>query len=283
MVTEVRTAATEAFASLAVTQQVLTDLGRQYAWPWWNVLLAQPTLRLLRDGTPVVAAVRELWSECGDQPASVGPVPWIPADSIANPLVRLPRQARQSGPRAVSWSVHQVWLEPTVVVGGTVDGVESLVQRSRDTARQWGLLLPRSEPFDVIVRVARHVVQLGFDSSGPHPGLFLPDVAADGPLNPRWLSEAAASIVLAAHRAPGVLGPAGITADLAEQMVPARDRGTPVGAAAAVRNLHWTTSLAHQLLRIIGRPAGWNGGLLTLASTGTMPGPIRTTEVRRAE
>src|SRR5664279_6101108 len=75
-VLEVRRRAADVAQSGELWVQLAGDLGRQYAWPWWNTLLSQPVLAALGDGVPAVAASPAQWALAGTMP-SVDLVPWL--------------------------------------------------------------------------------------------------------------------------------------------------------------------------------------------------------------
>lgn len=251
--------------------RLLVDLGRQYAWPWWNVLLAQPALRQLPAGTPAVAASAAVWALVRGHGESIGPVPWITTDDAAAGRIALPHQRRRPRrpPARAAIGVRTVWIEPIAVPAAAVTDASALAVRAHDTARTWGLLMPhRRQPFDHLVSVGRHLLQLGV------PGHSLPSLftgpGQTRPLDPGWIATAAAVALVSAHQARAALEPAGIADEAAATLTATARRCDP--GAAALRNLHWISALTSELLQVIGRPHGWNGGLLTVACSGTTPG-----------
>src|SRR5664279_5169171 len=157
-VLEVRRRAAEVAESGELWVRLAGDLGRQYAWPWWNTLLSHPVLAAFGDGVPAVAASPAQWALAGTMPA-VNLVPWLVPVGTATrtmagsgrPLVpgefgspgeRIQWRHRLSGLRA-----EQVVIEATRT--GSTPDAGRLVAAARSAAWVWGLTVAGpAQPFD---------------------------------------------------------------------------------------------------------------------------------------
>lgn len=261
---------------------IVSDLGRQYAWPWWNVLLAQPALRELSGGGPAVAATGEVWSLLGHVPGA-GPIHWLnpvytvtrgPADG--RPSVVLPpgtasprgvRSWRRREPQAVQ-SI-QVWIEATRVPDPRSYMAWQLATAAAEAARVTSVLCPpAAQPFDVICRIAMQLLALGIGDPDSCPAPLMHGLPVASPAPASAVAAAAAQALLAAHRLTLPLLPAGTAGEIAAAIASHAHRlDDQQVTALGVRTLHSISELLHTLLGMLGRPA-WNGGLLTLACTG---------------
>ncbi|WP_154674215.1 hypothetical protein [Nakamurella lactea] len=259
---------------------VVAGLGRQYGWPWWNVLLAQPALRQLGRGEFAVAATADVWSLIGHTPAA-GPIDWL-TPSIT--LTRSHGPARPAMPRGAgapgglrSWrrrtpgdlAGSQVWIEATHAPDPRPYVAGQLVERAREAARIESVLLPRSaQPFEIITRTALQLLASGVGDPEHCPAPVLVGLPQVRPAPATAVAAAAAWAVLAAHRVTLPLLPAGTPDDIAAAFaVAVQPLDWAQSAALGARTLHSISELLQTLLGMLGRPP-WNGGLLTLASTG---------------
>lgn len=252
------------------------DVGRQYAWPWWNTLLARPALARFGGAAPGVAATADVWSLMGRVPAA-GPVPWLvgvhtvtrqpaPAGPPVPPGDPIPagRRLRQLS-QVERFAAAQVWIEATDRAAPVP--AEELVASIRDAARGWSVLVPAAaQPFEALQRLARTMTEFDVDDTTPAP--LVEGLPIVGPPSGELVATCAAWALIAAHGLSAVFLPAGTPAATAAAMAAAVEGGDWTERAAhGVRTLHAVAQTLQQLLAAVGRPA-WNGGLLTVASTG---------------
>lgn len=260
------------------------DMGRQYAWPWWNTLLARPALARFGGAAPGVAATADVWSLIGGVPAA-GPVPWLvgvhtvtrqpaPAGRPVPPADPIPpgRRLRQLS-RVERFAAAQVWIEATDRPAPVP--AESLVASIRDAARGWSVLVPASaQPFGALERLARSMTESDGDDTTPSP--LIEGLPIVGPPSAELVATCAAWALIAAHGLSAVFLPAGTPTATATAIAAAAVEGADwtERAAHGVRTLHAVAQTLQQLLAAVGRPV-WNGGLLTVASSGgeDLPAP----------
>src|SRR5664280_616 len=225
---EVRRRAAEVAESGELWVRLAGNLGRQYAWPWWNTLLSRPVLAALGDGVPAVAASPAQWALAGTMP-TVGLVPWLvpvcaatrTAAGSGRPLV--PGKAGSPGER-IQWRhtlaglrAEQVVIEATRMRSTPDAG--RLVDAARSAAWVWGLTVAESaQPFDLLVGLAEHALMPGVLAGSTVPQPLLVDLPADNATGDRWLLAISAAVgFLAAHGVSGVFGPAGLPQELAHR------------------------------------------------------------------
>ena len=283
---EVRRRAAEVAESGELWVRLAGDLGRQYAWPWWNTLLSRPVLAALGDGVPAVTASPAQWALAGTMP-SVDLVPWLVPVGAATrtmagsgrPLV--PGEFGSPGDR-IQWRhtlaglrAEQVVIEATRM-RSTPDAWR-LVDAARSAAWVWGLTVAEpAQPFDLLVALAEHALTSGVLAGSTVPQVLLVDLPADGEPGDRLLLAISAAVgFLAAHGVSGVFGPAGLPQELAHRADTAfTDLPRWVRTAAVLTACNAVQVLITVLLRVVGVPE-WRGGLLTMAipPTGHLVGP----------
>src|SRR5450755_4407649 len=227
-VLEVRRRAAEVAESGELWVRLAGDLGRQYAWPWWNTLLTQPVLAALGRGIPAVAASPAQWELAGTTP-TVDLVPWlvpvwtttrtmagsgrplVPGE-FGSPGERIQWRHRPSGLRA-----EQVVIEATPMRSTPDAG--RLVDAARSAAWVWGLpVAAPAQPFDLLVALAQQALMSGVLAGSTVPPVLLVDLPADSGPGDRWLLAISAAVgFLAAHGVSGVFGPAGLPQELAHR------------------------------------------------------------------
>src|SRR5664279_3584207 len=275
-VLEVRRRAAELAESGELWVRLAGDLGRQYAWPWWNTLLSQPVLAALGDGVPAVAASPAQWALAGTMP-SVDLVPWlVPVCAATRTMTgsgrpMLPGQFNSPGDR-IQWRhglsglrAEQVVIEATRMRSTPDAG--RLVDAARPAAWVWGLTVAEpAQPFDRLVALAQHALTSGVMAGSTVPPVLLVDLPAAGEPGDRLLLAISAAVgFLAAHGVSGVFGPAGLPQELADRADTAfTDVPRWVRAAAVLTACHAVQVLITVLLRVVGVPV-WRGGLLTMA------------------
>src|SRR5664279_3830746 len=280
-VLEVRRRAAEVAESGELWVRLAGDLGRQYAWPWWNTLLSRPVLAALGDGVPAVAASPAQWALAGTTP-TVDLVPWLV------PVCAATRTVAGSAGERIQWRhglsglrSEQVVIEATRMRSTPDAG--RLVDAARSAAWVWGLAVAEpAQPFDRLVALAEQALMSGVVAGSTVPPVLLVDLpAAGGPGDRLLLAVSAAVGFLAAHGVSGVLGPAGLPQALARRAETAF-AGVPrwVRASAVLTACSAVQVLITVLLRVVGVPV-WRGGLLTMAipPTGHLvgrgpPGPV---------
>ena len=273
---EVRRRAAEVAESGELWVRLAGDLGRQYAWPWWNTLLSHPVLAALGDGVPAVATSPAQWALAGTMP-SVDLVPWLVPVCAATRTVAgsgrplLPGQFGSPGDR-IQWRhglaglrAEQVVIEATRMRSTPDAG--RLVDAARSAAVVWGLTVAGpAQPFDLLVALAQHALMSRVLAGSTVPQVLLVDLPAAGEPGDRLLLAISAAVgFLAAHGVSGVFGPAGLPQELAQRADTAFT-GLPrwAGAAAVLTACNAVQVLITVLLRVVGVPA-WRGGLLTMA------------------
>ena len=252
------------------------ELGRQYAWPWWNTMLTHPTLAELADGVAGVAASPEVWTLAGPMP-TVEALPWlVPVRTATRTVVGsgrelAPGEFAAPGER-IRWRhavtglrAEQVVIEATALRSTPDAG--RLVDAARSAAWVWGLTVAApAQPFDLLVALAQHALTSGVVAGSTVPQVLLVDLpTVDVPGDRLLLAISAAVGFLAAHEVSGVFGPAGLPQELAQRAETAFT-GLPrwAGAAAVLTACHAVQVLITVLLRVVGVPV-WRGGLLTMA------------------
>jgi len=273
---EVRRRAAEVAESGELWVRLAGDLGRQYAWPWWNTLLSRPVLAALGDGVPAVTASPAQWALAGTTP-SVGLVPWLVPVGAATRTVAgsgrplLPGQFGSPGDR-IQWRhaltglrAEQVVIEATRMRSTPEAG--RLVDAARSAAWVWGLTVAEpAQPFDLLVALAQHALTSGVMAGSTVPQVLLVDLPAAGEPGDRLLLAISAAVgFLAAHGVSGVFGPAGLPQELAQRADTAFT-GLPLRARAAtvLTSCNAVQVLITVLLRVVGVPV-WRGGFLTMA------------------
>ena len=186
------------------------DLGRQYAWPWWNTLLSHPVLAALGDGVPAVAASPAQWALAGTMP-SVDLVPWlVPVGAATRTMagsgrLLVPGKAGSPGER-IQWRhglsglrAEQVVIEATRMRSTPDAG--RLVDAARSAAWVWGLAVAEpAQPFDLLVALAQHALMSGVMAGWTVPPVLLVDLPAAGEPGDRLLLAISAAVgFLAAH------------------------------------------------------------------------------------
>src|SRR5664279_972036 len=273
---DVRRRAAEVAESGELWVRLAGDLGRQYAWSWWNTLLSRPVLAALGGGVPAVAASPAQWALAGTMP-SVDLVPWlvpvgaatrtmagsgrplVPGEFGSPPGDRIQWRHALAGLRAEQVVIEATRMRSTPDAGRLVDA-------ARSAAWVWGLAVAEpAQPFDLLVALAEHALTSGVLAGSTVPQVLLVDLPAhSGPGDRLLLAISAAVGFLAAHGVSGVFGPAGLPQELAERADTAFT-GLPrwVRAATVVTACHAVQVLITVLLRVVGVPA-WRGGLLTM-------------------
>ncbi|HEY5148369.1 MAG TPA: hypothetical protein VIJ23_00795, partial [Mycobacterium sp.] len=225
---EVRRRAAEVAESGELWVRLAGDLGRQYAWPWWNTMLSRPVLAALGDGVPAVTASPAQWALAGTTP-TVDLVPWLVPVGTATrtmtgsgrPLV--PGKAGSPGER-IQWRhglaglrAEQVVIEATRI--RSTQDAGRLVDAARSAAWVWGLTVaPAAQPFDLLVALAQHALTSGVMAGSTVPQVLLVDLPAAGEPGDRLLLAISAAVgFLAAHGVSGVFGPAGLPQELAQR------------------------------------------------------------------
>ena len=273
---EVRRRAAEVAHSGELWVRLAGDLGRQYAWPWWNTLLSRPVLAALGRGIPAVAASPAQWALAGTMP-TVDLVPWLVPVGAATrtmagsgrPLV--PGKAGSPGDR-IQWRhglsglrAEQVVIEATRM--RSTQDAGRLVDAARSAAWVWGLTVAEpAQPFDLLVALAQHALTSGVLAGSTMPKVLLVDLPAAGEPGDRLLLAISAAVgFLAAHGVSGVFGPAGLPQELVQRADKAFT-GLPrwVRAVTVLTSCNAVQVLISVLLRVVGVPE-WRGGLLTMA------------------
>ena len=273
---DVRRRAAEVAHSGELWVRLAGDLGRQYAWPWWNTLLTRPVLAALGDGVPAVAASPAQWALAGTMP-SVDLVPWlVPVGAAMRTMAGsgrplMPGEFGSPGDR-IQWRhglsglrAEQVVIEATRMRSTPDAG--RLVDAARSAAWVWGLTVAApAQPFDLLVALAQHALTSGVVAGSTVPPVLLVDLpTVDVPGDRLLLAISAAVGFLAAHGVSGVFGPAGLPQELARRAETAF-AGLPrwAGAAAVLTACSAVQVLITVMLRVVGVPV-WRGGPLTMA------------------
>jgi len=273
---DVRRRAAEVAHSGELWVRLAGDLGRQYAWPWWNTLLSHPVLAALGDGVPAVAASPAQWALAGTMP-TVELVPWlVPVGAATRTMAGsgrplMPGEFGSPGDR-IQWRhglsglrAEQVVIEATRMRSTPDAG--RLVDAAWSAAWVWGLTVAApAQPFDLLVALAQHALTSGVVAGSTVPPVLLVDLpTVDVPGDRLLLAISAAVGFLAAHGVSGVFGPAGLPQELAQRADTAFT-GLPRSAreAAVLTACNAVQVLITMLLRVVGVPQ-WRGGLLTTA------------------
>src|SRR5664279_397964 len=197
-VLEVRRRAAEVAESGERWVRLAGDLGRQYAWPWWNSLLTQPLLAALGDGVPAVAASPAQWALAGTMP-SVDLVPWlVPVGAATRTMagsgrLLVPGEFGSPGDR-IQWRqgltglrAEQVVIEVTRMRSTPDAG--RLVDAARSAAWVWGLTVAGpAQPFDLLVALAQQALTSGVVAGSTVPQVLLVGLPAHSGPADRLLS-----------------------------------------------------------------------------------------------
>lgn len=245
---------------------VVRDLGRQYAWEWWNVVgtaHVRESAGLMDD--PVIAAPSEMWTLAGHRTGGVEARWLTPVVETVRSTSEGSLQPGEFGPKGSV--INRILRVRAVVTSSMVLHQAAPSRSSKDIAGVVAELVPGDwSTLDRLVAVCRS----WFERDGlPSPGPVLPllgaklgvDLAAEDEL---LVSASAAVAFLTAHGLVDLVDPARWV-----QLDELASRTWSAGGAdprtAVMLVLDTVVAVLRRLISAIARPP-WSGGQIALVT-----------------